>query len=633
MMRFASRAAVFAAAVSLLSAGWSATPARAEGPAPIALHVDASRAVQGWINVHETIPVRPGPLTLQYPKWIPGEHAPSGPVENLSGVVLTASGKKLAWTRDLVDMYALHVDVPTGVSMLDADFVFLGANGGNYSDARLATPNLLSLTWNKLLLTPKVDDYGTQMIAPTLTLPGADWKYATALETASQHGAVVTFNPVSQEQLVDSPLDAGINERTWDLGRFDGVPVSLAAFADMPSELNADPKAIAALQKLVEQMHALYRYRHFGHYTFLLTLSDVMPGEGVEHHQSSDDGTAGKFLVEHDAFLNSGDLLAHEWNHSWNGKYRRPFDLATRNLQDPMKDDLLWVYEGMTQFYGNLQAERAGIFSQQDWLDMLASTYASLDTQRGRDWRPLLDTASAAPTLYSAPRAWSSSRRGVDFYNEGMLMWLEADVLIRTLSHGQHSIDDVARAFFGNGADTGPQVVTYTRDDLIAALNAVQPYDWASFFRARVDEVASHPPDPFTAAGYQLAFSDKQTQYAKTVAGQRHVLDLRYSLGITARSDGTIVDVVQGSPAFSAGLGPGEKIVAVNDRALTDGQIQLDDALRAAQSSGTIRLLLTAGDVYRATSIAYRGGPRYPRLERVAGKPDVLTAIATPLAP
>lgn len=607
-------------------------PAQSAPAGTISLHVDASRAVQGWLTMHETIPVQPGALTLEYPKWIPGEHSPSGPIPNLAGVKVSANGKTIPWTRDLVDLYAFHLDVPQGVTSIAVDYDYLAANGGNYSSARTATPNLLSLTWNKVILTPKVQNYGTQTIAASLTLPGADWKYATALQTTAHNGADVTFAPVSQAQLVDSPLDAGINTRTWDLGQFDGVPVTLAAFADTPQQLDAPAKTIDAFKHLVTQMHALYRYRHFDHYTFLLTVSDVMPGEGVEHHQSSDDGTDGDFLTDHASFVADGDLLCHEWNHSWDGKYRRPFDLATTNLQDPMKDDLLWVYEGMTQFYGYLQAERSGIWTEQEWLDKLVADYAYLDSSRGRDWRPLLDTATAASTLYGAPRAWASERRGVDYYTEGALMWLDADVIIRKASGGKKSLDDVARAFFGNGANTGPVTVTYTRADVIRAMNAVQPYDWAGFFRTHIDEIAPHPADPFTAGGYKIVYTATPTALEKLMAGKRKTIDARYSLGFTARTDGTVSDVVPGSPAYAAGIGPGQKIVAIDGRALTGGESQLDDALKAHASGAPIQFLISGGDVFRTISVEYRGGPRYPHLERIEGTPDQLGAIAKPLA-
>jgi predicted metalloprotease with PDZ domain len=515
---FARRAAPLAAVLALLAA--TADAARGQTTAPIALAVDASHAVQGILFVHETIPVAPGPLTLVYSKWIPGEHAPNGPIANVAGLTIRAGGATLPWRRDPVDLYAFHLDVPAGAASLDVAFEFLGAQTGENSRARLSTPTIFSLAWNKVVLTPAADDYSRVMLAPSLRLPSGQWKYASALETESAAGAEVRFKPVSLEMLVDSPLDAGTAVRTFELGSWEGAPVTLAAFADTPAQLAASDKTVEKLRSIVAQMRALYQYRHWNHYTFLLTVSDVMPGQGVEHHQSSDNGTNGEFLTDENAFAAGADLLTHEMNHSWDGKFRRPADLATPNLQVPMIDDLLWVYEGMTQFYGNLEAERAGLRTEQQWLDALAMTYASYDNQHGRLTRALGDTATSSSFLYSARGPWASERRGADYYSEGELMWLEADVLIRRLSGGSKSLDDVARAFFGHGSNTGPQVVTYTRDDVVAALAAVQPYDWKTFFAQRVDAIAPHPPDMLTGGGYELVFTATPSAYEKLQNGR-----------------------------------------------------------------------------------------------------------------
>jgi predicted metalloprotease with PDZ domain len=634
---FVRRTSALVAALSFLAAASSAR-AQTTGPAParaaaasIALDVDASRAVQGILFVHEIIPlVAGGPLTLVYPKWIPGEHAPNGPIANVAGLKIRAGGATLPWRRDPVDLYAFHVDVPAGAGSVDVTFEYLGAQAGENSRARLSTPTIFTLAWNKVVLTPNEPDYRLVRIAPSLRLPSAQWKYATALETEFAKDGRLRFKTVSLEMLVDSPLDAGINARTFELGTWDGAPVTLAAFADTPAQLAASDETVAKLRNVVTQMRALYRNRHWDHYTFLLTVSDVMPGQGVEHHQSSDNGTVGDFLTDGSKFAAHADLLTHEMNHSWNGKFRRPAELATPNLQVPMIDDLLWVYEGMTQFYGNLEAERAGLRTEQQWLDALAMTYASYDAQHGRLTRSLGDTATSSSFLYSARGPWASERRGADYYAEGELMWLEADVLIRRLSGGSRSLDDVARAFFGHGSNTGPQVVTYSRDDVVAALAAVQPYDWKTFFAQRVDAVAQHPPDILTGGGYELVFTATPSAYETLQNDRRKSIDLRYSLGIVAGTDGTVTDVFPESAAYRAGIGPGEKIVAVNDRALT-GRAQLDAALHDAQAGAPVRLLLTAGNVYRTVALDFRGGPRYPHLQRVADAPDVLGAIAKPL--
>jgi len=603
--------------------------AQAAASYTVDLHVDASHAVQGLLRVHETMRVPTGPLTLVYPKWIPGEFAPNGPIPNVTDLAVNASGKALRWQRDPVDLYAFHVDVPPSAGPLDVDFTFLGGPAPGFDTARLATPNMLSLEWNKVTLTPFSQSSRNVTIVPSIHLPSREWKFATALETASQRGADVTFKPITLNALVDSPLDAGTNARMFPMGTWDGVPLTLAAFADTPEELAADDKTVAKFRNLVAQMHALYRNRHFEHYTFLLTLTDQMPGEGLEHHQSSDNGSSGDMLTDPAALTANADLLAHEFNHSWDGKYRRAADNATPNFQVPEIDDLLWVYEGMTQFYGELQAERAGLRTEQQWLDGLASTYAYLDHEPGRTKDPLIDTAVAS-SIRRGIRPWSAERRSQDYYTEGEMTWLDADVLMRNLSHGTHSLDDVARAFFGAAHDTGPITVPYTRDDIIAALNAVQPYDWKRFLDERVYTLAPHPPNPFAHAGYRLVYRATPSAYALLIAERRKSLDIWYSLGINATKDGTIVDVSTDSPAGRAGIGPGMKIAAVDDRELT-GQDQIDAALRTAENGTPVRLLLMGGGIYRTVALDYRGGPRYPRLERIAGTQDVLGAIAKPL--
>jgi predicted metalloprotease with PDZ domain len=630
------RSGSVAVALTLLLVVASSGDARAQTPPPkvtLSVNVDASHATRDILHIHETIPVSAGALTLEYPKWIPGEHMPSGPIVNVAGLVITAGATPLRWLRDLVDANAFHIEIPPGTSSIDVRFDYLGAAVGRYSSARLASANMFALNWNKVLITPHADDYRTVAIAPTLTLPGPDWHYATALDTLKRDGATIAFGAVTMEQLIDSPLVSGTNFERIPLGSIDGAPVDIAIVADSPEQL--DPaKVVPKLKNLVAQMGALYRARHFDHYTFLLTASDILPENGVEHHQSSDNGTAANFLIDANATTADADLLAHEFNHSWDGKFRRPFDLATPNLNVPMRDDLLWVYEGMTQFYGNLLATRAGLLTPEQYRDKLAATYAMLDSETGRLTTPLYDTAAEAPELYDSPGAFRSARRGTDFYSEGELMWLEADVLVRKLSSGKRSIDDFARAFFGR-TSTGPLVVPYTRDDVIAALNGVQPYDWANFFRKHIDAIAPHPPDPFTGSGWKVAFAAQPSALAKIVQRVRKGFDARFSLGIVGADKGMVADVVDGSPAQKAGLAPGDEIVAINSRETghtASLQDAIDAALVVAQHGGpSIKLLVRGGGTYRELTVPYTAGPKYPVLEAIPGAPDVLDAISKPL--
>ncbi len=602
---------------------------RAQTAPTVTLAVDATEATRGILHIKERVTAKPGAFTLVYPKWLPGEHGPLGPIAQLSALAIAANGQRLTWTRDQVDLYSFHVDVPAGVTALDLSYDFLGGEYLPFDTARLASPTTMVLAWNKTVLSPEHARSEDVTVQASVTLPGTDWKYATALDTTAKNGAQVSFAPVTLDQLVDSPIDAGLFTKTWQLGEIDRAPVELAVFADQPEQIDVKDAVIAKFRNLVSEMRALYGARHFKHYTFLLTVSDVLPGEGLEHHQSSDDGTPGDFLIDDAVLLANGDLLPHEFNHSWNGKYRRPADLATPNLQVPMHDDLLWVYEGMTQFYGELNAERSGLYTKTQWLESLAMTWNELDTTTGRAQRSVLDTATNAAAFgYGAPRAFANVRRGLDYYPEGALMWLEADGIIREKTGGKRSIDDFARAFFGR-TSTGPEVVPYTRADVIAGLDAVVANDWAAFLSARIDAVAPHPPDPFTRGGYKLVFKSTPSEFEKTTLGPRKALELRYSLGLVASADGTIADVIAGSPAARAGVAPGMKILGVNGRTYGDGQKQIDAALRAAQNGGTtVKMLLSGGNTYREFAFDYHDGPKYPNIERIPGTPDGLGATA-----
>ncbi len=621
MKNVALRAAAFCA-VAFAAVLACLMPAAAAQP--IRLVVDVSQAPsQNIVRTHETIPVRPGPLTLYYPKWIPGEHQPVGPIVNVADLTIRADGRTIPWRRNPLDMFAFETDVPKGVRSIDVHFTYLGATFGRYSSSRLATPNMLVITWNQNLLYPSTGTIQDTIFAPSIVLPGENWKYATALYDPRRDGNTVTFARTSLEHLVDSPLDSCVNFRQWVLwhgGGTDPGTVTLNACADVPSELDAKPATIDHFKALVREMLAMYGARHWHDYHFLLTLSDVIPGEGVEHHESSDDGEGGNYLIDPKALERGGDLLSHEFNHSWDGKYRMPAGLYPKNLQLPYDDSLLWVYEGMTQYYGDVMSFRDGIRKAKDWPDQIASFWAHYDNEPGRKWRSLGDTATSGPFIYQAPFGYGAERRGEDFYTEAALMWLRADSIIRARSHGTKSLDTFARAFFGQ-RNTGPIVVTYDRADVIAGLNAVVPYDWAGFFHKWIDDIAIHPPDGFTADGWKLVYTEKPSHWVKKN-------DFWYSLGFSA-VHGSVGDVRFGSPAWKASLGIDTKLVAVDGRAYSDGLLY--DALKEAHTShAPIVLLVEHGNAYRTISIAYGGGPRYPHLQRIPGKPDVLDEVIKP---
>lgn len=588
---------------------------------PILLRLDASKApTQNVVFTHETIPVSPGKVVLYYPQWLPGQHMPAGPIANLTGLRISANGAPLAWRREPRDLYAFDVDVPAGAAAIDVDATYLGATFGRYASSRLATPNMLVVTWDQNLLYPATGTIANTTIVPSIVLPGGNWQFATALTGGRRDGNVVTFDDVSLEHLIDSPLDAGTNFKHWLLWQDGGAEAYLNVVADTPEELAASPATIDAYKRLVREMLVMYGARHWRNYNFLLTLSDAMPGEGIEHHESSDDGEGGDYLTNPESLDRGADLLSHEFNHSWDGKYRMPGGLYQPNLQIPYDDSLLWVYEGMTQYYGNVMSWRDGLRKADTYPDHVAAVYAYYDNQPGRRWRSLGDTAVSGPFIYNAPRGYGAERRGADFYSEAELMWLKVDSIIREQTGNRSSLDTFARSFFG-GQNTGPIVVTYERADVIAGLNAIAPYDWSSFFRTWVDDIALHPPDGFTAEGWRLVYTDQPSHWV-------HKNNFWYSLGFSA-TDSTVTDVREGSPAWNASLGIDTKLVAVNGR--TYSSDVLYDALKAAAGThAPIDLLVQHGDVYRTIAIPYDDGPRYPHLVRIEGAPDRLSEVVKP---
>jgi predicted metalloprotease with PDZ domain len=599
-------------------------PLVARAGQPIELTVDASQApTQSVVRTREIIPASAGHMSLLYPKWIPGEHGPVGPIENVASLQIHAGGQPIAWRRDPYDMFAIGFDVPAGVSSVEVDFTYLGATFGHYSSNRLSSPNLFVIDWNQNVLYPSTGTFASVQFNPTLILPGSDWKFATALYDEKRTGNSVTWSTTSLERLLDSPLDACTNFRQWELwrdaGSFPGI-ATLNVCADTAPELDASDKTVGHFKQLVNEMMAVYGARHWHDYHFLLTVSDVIPGEGVEHHESSDDGESGDYLIDATSLEDGGDLLSHEFNHSWDGKYRMPAGMYPKNSNLPLDDSLLWVYEGMTQYYGDVMSYRDGIRDPKNWPDHVAATWAGYDSQPGRQWRSLGDTAIAAPFLYGAPRGYGSERRSVDFYREGELLWLKVDSIIRERTNDKANLDTFARAFFGQ-TNTGPIVKTYDRADIILGLDAVAPYDWTGFFKTWVDDIAVHPPDGYTAEGWTLAYTDVPTHDVRKS-------NFTYSLGMVA-NNGMVGDVHFGSPAWKAGLGFGERIVAVNGRTYSDDWMYevLKDAKRTLHP---IQMIVARDDIYRTLSIPYVDGPRYPHLVRIDRKPDLLSNVVKP---
>ncbi len=598
--------------------------------APIALVVDASATpTTSIVHVHETLHASPGALDLVYPRWVPGEHGPSGPIQNLAGVRASAGVTQLTVVRDLADTNEFHIAVPAGSESVDLDFDYLGSRDGTYGESRLATSTILAINWNQFLLYPAHSDIATVTIAATLVLPGPGWVAETALPGPARNGNRVSYAPATLERLVDSPLDAGTAFKRFMLLDADGFSNEIDAFADRPAQLALDAKALDGFKAMVREMDAIYGARHWKNYHFLLTISDAMPRNGVEHGSSSDDGNGGNGLTEPEGLIGTAGLLAHEFNHSWDGKYRRPADLATRDFQVPEQTELLWIYEGMTQFYGDLVPVRAGLWTPQNYRDTLATVYAREDAEPGRLVRPLIDTAASAPFLYGASRSLATERRTAgDFYSEGELLWLDVAAQLDAISHGTKSLDGFCKRFFGI-ANTPPVVNPYTYAQFVSALQTYQPYDWDGYFKARVYAIAAHPPSAFEKLGWKLAYDETPSAAEAAVAKLRHTLDAPLSFGLVGSDKGLITDALVGFPAARAGLGYGDQIVAVDGREFNP-QV-LNDQIRAAKtSSGPIVFIVKRNELYRTVAVDYHGGLRYPHLVRVENTPDRLTALLLP---
>jgi predicted metalloprotease with PDZ domain len=617
---------IFAVAAAV-AAGICFAPRTAPAAEPVTLLLDASQAARGIAYVHERIPVTPGALTLVYPKWIPGEHSPSGPLNDLAALRISAGGSPLDWRRDQIDLYAFHVTVPAGTSAVDVDFdVLLDAPNDTMSTHSLAIVN-----WNRALLYPQGTNSHGYLMKPSIELPPG-WDYGTALRDPVKTGNRVDFAVTPLEMLVDSPLDMGRYVKKWDLWKSGSAFVQLDAFADSPQDLEAPPDTVKAYERVPAEAFAMYGSRHFLDYHALLTLSDVIGFQGIEHHQSSDDRATGDFLTNPQESLAEGDLITHEFSHSWNGKYRRPADLTTPNFQVPMQTDLLWVYEGMNQYLGDLLSFRSGIRDPKLFPEYLASVYADMDTESGRTTTPLIDLTTGAPYYYGAGGIYGSIRRSAgDFYTEGELVWLDVDTILRARSHGAKSLDTFLHRFT-EPSSTGPMVVTYTRDQVEALLGSVEPYDWHAFFEKTIYHPALHPPtDELARAGWKLVYSPKPNAFVAATNSLRNAITGWYEYGANLSSKGNVRDVRTNSPAWKAGLVPGMSILAVDGQEFTPDVLEY--ALKRAQhSSAPISLIVRQTGWYQTLSLDYHDGIRYPHLERIEGTPDMLAPIAAPHA-
>lgn len=593
-------------------------------PGTLRLEVDATDTARGIYRVRETIPVAgAGPITLLYPQWLPGNHAPRGPIATLAGLKVSANGQPVAWRRDPADVYAFHIDVPAGVTQLDLEFQHLSPTQPNQGRITM-TPDMLNLQWEKMSLYPAGYYVRNIPIEASVTVP-AGWSVATSLDVASKQGDRLTYKPISYETLVDSPIFAGRYYRREKMDE----NVNLNIFADKPEDLEATPEQLAAHRRLVEQLKKLHGTVHFDEYEWLLALTDKLGGIGLEHLRSSENSHPREYFKDWNSGSAGRDLLAHEMNHSWDGKYRRPADLWTPDYRTPMRNSLLWVYEGQDQFWGYVLSARSGMMPTEDVLAEFARTAAYYDILPGRSWRPLIDTTYDPIINARRPQATTSWQRSEDYYSEGMLIWLDVDSIIRERTKGKKSLNDFARAFFGAHPGEEGQL-TYTFDDVVKTLSDVTPYDWAGYLNQRVNEIGKAPLDWIERSGYRLVYKDEAPAYFSSREKDREMLDLTYTIGLTVGKGGVISGVAWDSPLFNEGVTVGTTILAVNGEEFSNDALK--GAIKAAKGKADpITLLVKNGDRYRTVSLNYHDGLRYPVLEKVGKGRSYLDDLLTPL--
>jgi predicted metalloprotease with PDZ domain len=594
----------------------------------VTLSVDASDAPRKMIHAQMQIPAKPGTLTLYFPKWIPGEHGPTGPIIDLTGLKFTANGKTLPWRRDLLDGYTFHVEVPEGASEVTAslDYASPASPEPGYSSAMAATEKLYIVNWNTLLLYPAGYTSDQLTYDASLRLP-AGWKFGTSLHVSRQEGTDIHFAPVSLTMLVDGPVLTGEYLKTVALtAASEGPPTEIDVAADSAAALNAPPEVWEHYRNLVKQAGILFGARHYRDYHFLLTLSDHVAHFGLEHHESNDSRVDERSLIEESGRKRSAGLLPHEYVHSWNGKYRRPADLATPDFERPMQTDLLWVYEGLTSYLGDMLSARSGERTPSLARDELANMAADLDHRSGRVWRNLQDTADGVPSMQMAPQAWQDWRRPLDYYDEDVLNWLWVDVILRQQTKGKKSMDDFCKLFYGPPSGP-PMVKTYTFDDVINTLNQVARYDWRGFWMERLTNHGPGAPlEGIEASGWKLVYDEYSSDLDRAQDSDEKAVDAHYSVGLFLGSDGVIKDTVEGMIAAKAGIGPGMKIVAVNGRHFSPEVWR--DAIRAAKTSPEpLELIVENTDYFRVVKLDYHGGEQYPHLVRDESRPDLLTEI------
>ncbi len=590
---------------------------------PISVVVDTRGSTNKLFHSELAIPVHAGPLTLLYPRWgIPTYRMPDAVIDDIVWLRMTANGRAVEWKRDSVDMFAFHLVVPEDAKVLNVAMDVVAPS--QRSDLNAATAELFILDWYTLVLYPQGTSVRDVPVVAAIRLPNG-WKYGTALKTIGNAGGLIKFAQVSLWTLLDSPILAGKYFRSFELRSPSVPPVFVDVAADSAEVTEVPPEWRERFRRLITEAGALFGGYPYASYHFQIALSDEVGNDGLEHRESTDLRMSSRSFLDSDNRLSWGYLIPHEYAHDWNGLYRIPAGLVRRDFQEPQTTELLWVYEGLTRYLNWVLAARSGIFATAEARDYAALLAAQVAHRSGREWRSLQDTAVSAGILNDAPDQWQSLRRGTDYYDESLFIWLEADSIIRRVTNGNRSMDDFCRAFFATNGRQG-EIAPYTFDEIAATLNAVAPYDWQAFLRTRLDTTGPDraPLDGLTASGWDLVYGDVPNRVQVARDKVRQMLEERFSLGLLLANDGAVIDVVRDSPAWKAGLGPYMKVLAIN------GQAWSPQNLRQAIGVGDSTVRLTMRNGSQTWQAEMKAQKTYPTLKR-NGNRDTLSEILKPI--
>jgi predicted metalloprotease with PDZ domain len=625
------------------SRGMSAEPATATVRASevLRIEVDARDLPRKLLHSRIQLSCRPGVLGLWYPKWVPGTHAPCGPVQNVAGLVIEAAGGKvIPWKRDEVEPYRVECVIPAGVDTVTVRLDTICNEPAVLAAGYLSFGNrsVGVINWNTCVMYPEGLSSDQVSVDLRLRLP-RDWKFASALRAygktinGGKSPLVETaFQRVSLTELLDRPLIGGEHLRTIALETGKYPPALFHVVSESASALELSPKVVNLYSRVVQEAGALFELCHYDSFDFLVTCSDELGYLGLEHLRSSLNGVRERDLIDDSKRRGwVANLIPHEYVHSWCGKFRRPAGMCVADFQTPERTKLLWVYEGLTEYLGEVLMVRSGLIDAKEYREMLAATISTLSHREGRRWRPLEDTAVASHLLRGSSANWNELRREQDYYYEGALLWLEVDAIIREKTGGKSSLDDFCRKFFGAN-ESKTDVVPYELSDVVTALRGVVVFDWEGFFKRRVTETQeSLPMDVVSRCGYRLGYSREPSGYLKFLQEGRAngAISALDSLGVSFAVDGRVLTVVPGMAGDRAKLAPGMKVIGVNGK--TFGRQRLVDALADSVAKRKVELLLIEGDEFRTVVIDYGDGLRYLELVRDSMKPDLLEAILTPL--